>query len=110
MTSKFMGAFLICFSFFVHASASGSEEDRDEFDEGVAAVEKTESPTLPNLGAAQPDVKQMVKRPSWSKIRWQLRVIRTFLSRARRFLKILPRRYLQIFNSKSLTKRFGGRP
>ena len=30
-----------------------SEEDRDEIDEGVAAVEETDAPTLPNLGAAQ---------------------------------------------------------
>ena len=43
MTSKLMGAILIYLSFLVHASASMSEEDRDEFDEGVAAVEETES-------------------------------------------------------------------
>ena len=54
MTSKFMGAFLICFSFFVHASASGSGEGRDE---GVAAVEETDAPALPGLGAEQLSVK-----------------------------------------------------
>ena len=57
MTSKLIGASLIYLSFLVHASASVLEEDRDEFDEGVAAVEETESPTLPNLGAAQLDAK-----------------------------------------------------
>ena len=55
MTSKLIGALLIYLSFLVHASASMSEEGRDEFDEGVAAVEETETPTLPNLGAAQLD-------------------------------------------------------
>ena len=57
MTSKFMGAFLICFSFFVHVSASGSGEGRDEVDEGVAAVEETDAPALPGLGAEQLSVK-----------------------------------------------------
>ena len=57
MTSKFMGAFLICFSFFVHASASGSGEGRYEVDEGVAAVEETDAPALPGLGAEQLSVK-----------------------------------------------------
>ena len=57
MTSKFMGAFLICFSFFVHASASSSGEGRDEVDEGVAAVEETDAPALPGLGAEQLSVK-----------------------------------------------------
>ena len=57
MTSKFMGAFLICFSFFFHASASGSGEGRDEVDEGVAAVEETDAPALPGLGAEQLSVK-----------------------------------------------------
>ena len=50
-------------SFLVHASASVSEKDRDEFDEGVAAVEETESPTLPNLGAAQLDAKADGRTP-----------------------------------------------
>ena len=57
MTSKFMGAFLICFSFFAHATASGSGEGRDEVDEGVAAVEETDAPALPGLGAEQLSVK-----------------------------------------------------
>lgn len=57
MTSKFMGAFLICFSFFVHASASGSGEGRDDLDEGVAAVEETDAPALTDLGAEQLSVK-----------------------------------------------------
>ena len=57
MTSKFIGAFLICFSFFVHASASGSGEGPDEVDEGVAAVEETDAPALPGLGAEQLSVK-----------------------------------------------------
>ena len=63
MTSKLIGASLIYLSFLVHASASVSEEDRDEFDEGVAAVEETESPTLPNLGAAQLDAKADGRTP-----------------------------------------------
>ena len=57
MTSKFMGALLICFTFFVHASASGSGEGRGEVDEGVAAVEETDAPALPGLGAEQLSVK-----------------------------------------------------
>ena len=63
MTSKLIGASLIYLSFLVHASASVLEEDRDEFDEGVAAVEETESPTLPNLGAAQLDAKADGRAP-----------------------------------------------
>ena len=63
MTSKLIGASLIYLSSLVHASASVSEEDRDEFDEGVAAVEETESPTLPNLGAAQLDAKADGRTP-----------------------------------------------
>ena len=63
MTSKFMGAFLICFSFFGHASASGSGEGRDEVDEGVAAVEETDAPALPGLGAEQLSVKTDVQAP-----------------------------------------------
>ena len=57
MTSKLIGAGLIYFSFLVNASASVSEEEPDEFDEGVAAVEETDAPTLPDLGAAQLDAK-----------------------------------------------------
>ena len=63
MTSKLIGASLIYLSFFVHSSASVSEEDRDEFDEDVAAVEETETPTLPNLGAAQLDAKADGRAP-----------------------------------------------
>ena len=63
MTSKLIGASLIYLSFLVHSSASVSEEDRDEFDEDVAAVEETETPTLPNLGAAQPDAKADGRAP-----------------------------------------------
>ena len=63
MTSKLMGAILIYLSFLVDASASISEEDRDEFDKGVAAVEETESPTLPNLGAAQRDANADSRAP-----------------------------------------------
>ena len=63
MTSKLIGASLIYLSFLVHASASVLEEDRDEFDEGVAAVEETEAPTLPNLGAAQLDAKADGRAP-----------------------------------------------
>ena len=57
MTSKFIGACLIYFSFLVHASASVSGEGRDEVEEGVAAVDETDAPTMPDLGAAQRDAK-----------------------------------------------------
>ena len=57
MTSKFMGALLICFTFLVHAAASVSGEGRDETDEGVAAVEETDAPGLQDLGAEQLSVK-----------------------------------------------------
>ena len=67
MTSKLIGASLIYLSFLVHASASVSEEDRDEFDEGVAAFEETESPILPNLGAAQLDAKVDGRAPVLAK-------------------------------------------
>ena len=63
MTSKFMGAFLICFSFFVHASASGSGEGRDDLDEGVAAVEETDAPALPGPGAEQLDAEADSRAP-----------------------------------------------
>ena len=63
MISKFIGACLIYFSFLIHASASVSEEDPDEFDEGIAAVEETDAPTLPDLGAAQLDAKADGRAP-----------------------------------------------
>ena len=62
MTSKLVGASLIYLSFLVNASASVSEEDRDEFDEG-AAVEETDAPILPDLGAAQLDAKADGRAP-----------------------------------------------
>ena len=57
MTSKLIGASLMYLSFFVHASASVSEEDRDEFGEGIAAVEEKDAPTLHDVGAEQLDAK-----------------------------------------------------
>jgi hypothetical protein len=63
MTSKLIGASFIYFSFLVNASASVSEEERDKFNEDVAAVEETDAPTLPDLGAAPLDTKAEGQAP-----------------------------------------------
>ena len=63
MTSKRIGASIIYFSLLANASASVSEEDRDKFDDDVAAVERTDAPTLPDLGKAHPDTKAEGQAP-----------------------------------------------
>ena len=63
MTSKLIGASFIYFSLLANASASVSEEDRDKFDDDVAAVERTDTPTLPDLRTAQPDTKAEGQAP-----------------------------------------------
>ena len=57
MTSKRIGASFIYFSLLANASASFSEEDRDKFDDDVATVERTDTPTMLDLGRAQSDTK-----------------------------------------------------
>ena len=63
MTSKLIGASFIYFSLLANASASVSEEDRDKFDDDVAAVERTDTLTLPDIGTAQPDTKAEGQAP-----------------------------------------------